>query len=74
MYCYDDTSMIRDDHFGMVPRKNLTKTHVKTINSALIYQTTYGARTDWSFYEALLCPPFSKGFNRHMLQDFCLLK
>ena len=45
MYCCDDTSMIRDDHFGMVPRKNFTKTHVKTINSALIYQTTYGART-----------------------------
>jgi hypothetical protein len=40
-YCCDDAYFIRDDHFGMVPRRNFTATHVKTINSVPIYRTTY---------------------------------
>ena len=40
-YCCNDAYIIRDDHFGMVPRKNFTATHVKTINSVPIYETTY---------------------------------
>lgn len=40
-YCCDDAYFIRNDDFGMVPRKNFTATHVKTINSVPIYKTTY---------------------------------
>jgi len=40
-YCCNDAYIIPDDHFGMVPRKNFTATHVKTINSVPIYETTY---------------------------------
>jgi hypothetical protein len=40
-YCCDDAYFVRDDAFGMVPRKNFTATHVKTINSVPIYKTAY---------------------------------
>ncbi|MET0515212.1 MAG: hypothetical protein ABW047_07800 [Nitrospiraceae bacterium] len=40
-YCCNDAYFIRDDHFGMVPRKNFMATHVKTINSVPIYETKY---------------------------------
>lgn len=40
-YCCDNAYMIRDDHFGMVPRKNYSATHVKTINAVPIYNVTY---------------------------------
>jgi hypothetical protein len=40
-YCCDDAYFIRNDDFGMVPKKNFTATHVKTINSVPIYKTTY---------------------------------
>lgn len=40
-YCCNDAYFIRDDDLGMVPRKNFTATHVKTINSIPIYRTAY---------------------------------
>jgi hypothetical protein len=40
-YCCNDAYMIRDDHFGMVPRKHYSAAHVKTINSVPIYNVTY---------------------------------
>lgn len=40
-YCCNDAYFIHDDHFGMVPRRNFTATHVKTINSVPIYKTAY---------------------------------
>jgi hypothetical protein len=41
LYCCNDAYFIRDDRFGMVPRKNFTATHVKTINSVPVYKTAY---------------------------------
>jgi hypothetical protein len=40
-YCCDDAYFVRDDNLGMIPRKNFTATHVKTINSVPIYKTAY---------------------------------
>jgi hypothetical protein len=40
-YCCNDSYMIRDDHFGMVPRKGYKATHIKMINSVPIYKTIY---------------------------------
>ena len=40
-YCCDDAYMIRDDTLGMRPKKNITISHVKTINSSPIYETEY---------------------------------
>src|SRR5262245_33855335 len=40
-YCCDDRYFIRDDDFGVVPRKSYAATHVKTVNSVPIYKVTY---------------------------------
>ena len=40
-YCCDDGYLIRDDDFGVVPRKSYAATHIKTANSVPIYKVTY---------------------------------
>lgn len=40
-YCCNNVYMIRDDRFGMIPRKHYSASHVKTINLTPIYNVTY---------------------------------